>query len=171
MRFSSTGQTAYELISQLSHLDLKKIFKEYGEEKFAQEIAYGITRTRHHQKIKTTRDLVKVINNSISKEISQKGRIKIQARIFQALRIAVNDELGNLKNILKDGIEVLANKGRVLVISYHSLEDRIVKNFFRQNKLEKRLKILTKKPISPSLEELKINPRARSAKLRAALKI
>lgn len=175
MRFGESGQTAYELISQLSHLELEKIFREYGEEKFAEKIAFNITRTRRQQKIKTTFDLKKIIVEAIEEavgyQISEKARIKIFARIFQALRIAVNNELENLEKTLKQIFQILSVNGRVVIISYHSLEDRIIKNFFRQQKQEGKIEILTKKPIGPSSEELRENYRSRSAKLRAARKI
>ncbi|MBS4014449.1 MAG: 16S rRNA (cytosine(1402)-N(4))-methyltransferase RsmH [Bacteroidetes bacterium] len=171
MRFGQEGLTAYEIISQRSHLELEKIFKDYGEEKFSKEIAYGITRNRRHQKIRTTSDLVKIIEQSIPHNFSKKGKIKINARIFQALRIAVNNELENLKKVLTEGVNLLNHNGRIVIISFHSIEDRIVKDFFRQKKQENILKILTKKPILSLPEEIKINQRSRSAKLRAALKI
>jgi 16S rRNA (cytosine1402-N4)-methyltransferase len=175
MRFGESGQTAYELISQLSHSELEKIFREYGEEKFAEKIAFTITRTRRQQKIKTTFDLKKIIIEAVEEasghQISEKAQIKIFARIFQALRIAVNNELENLEKTLEQIFQTLLVNGRVVIISYHSLEDRIVKNFFRQQKQENRIEILTKKPIGPSSEELRENYRSRSAKLRAARKM
>jgi 16S rRNA (cytosine1402-N4)-methyltransferase len=99
------------------------------------------------------------------------GRTNFATRTFQALRIAVNGELENLQEFLPQALKLLGDGGRLVIISFQSLEDRIVKNFFRQNAQENKLKILTKKPIQPTLQEQKENPRSRSAKLRAAIKI
>jgi 16S rRNA (cytosine1402-N4)-methyltransferase len=171
MRFGDEGPTAYELINQLPPKALEKIFKEYGEEKFAGKIASGIARLHRQQKIKTTFDLKRAILESMGMPISEGASIKIFAKIFQALRIAVNNELENLEETLNQAMPVLAVGGRLVVISFHSLEDRLVKNFFRQAKQDGKIEILTKKPIGPDQEELRDNNRSRSAKLRAAIKI
>ncbi len=155
MRYSLDNDlTAGKILNNYSQKEIERILKEYGEERFARSLARKIVQERP---IRTTFQLVDVI---------KKAKIYSLARIFQALRIAVNDELNNLKEVLSQAIDVLAPEGRIVVISFHSLEDRIVKNFFRTSNLD----ILTKKPTTPSQQEIKINPRSRSAKLRAATK-
>ena len=101
----------------------------------------------------------------------RKRRIHFATKTFQALRIAVNGELENLKETLPQAVDILKTGGKIVVISFHSLEDRIIKNFFRENSKNGKLRILTKKPVCPAAEEVRVNPRARSAKLRAAVKI
>lgn len=160
MRYSlENNLTAEKIINNYSQEEIEKILKEYGEERFARRIAKRIIKERP---IKTTLRLVEIIKRVVP------GRTKINpaTRTFQALRIAVNDELNNLRKVLPQTIEVLAPGGKIVIISFHSLEDRIVKNFFKSSNLN----ILTKKPVRPSEEEIKINPRSRSAKLRAAVK-
>ncbi|MCX7779069.1 MAG: 16S rRNA (cytosine(1402)-N(4))-methyltransferase RsmH [Patescibacteria group bacterium] len=173
MRYGQKGKTAYEIINQWPEEELKKILKEYGEEKLAWPIARNIFKRRQKEKIRTTRELVEVINDVLKKfkVYNQKFKIKTLARVFQAFRIAVNDELENLKKVLPSAIKILEKDGCLLVISYHSLEDKIVKDFFKTQEKEKLLKILTKKPVQPTDEEIKLNPRSRSAKLRAGLKL
>jgi len=173
MRYGKKGITAYEIVNQYRKNELEKIFREYGEEKFARPIARNIIERRRQKKIKTTKELTEVVDEVLKnlKVYHLKFKLKTLARVFQALRIVVNDELENLKKVLPQAIDILLPGGRLVIISYHSLEDRIVKNFFRQKEKEKILKILTKKPIRPSEEEIKTNPRSRSAKLRAAKKI
>ncbi len=173
MRYSLENQlTAEKILNYWSKFDIERILREYGEEKFAGKIAENIIEERKVRAIKHTLQLVEIIKKSV------RGRQKIHpaTRIFQALRIAVNDELNNLQKALPQALEILPSGGRLVIISFHSLEDRIVKNFLSarggsalggKNQL---LKILTKKPITPSLQEFKINPRSRSAKLRAAQK-
>lgn len=164
MRYGLQQQlTAEKIVNYWSAKDLETILTEYGEEKFAKEIAAGIISSRQIKPIETTFQIVEIIRKSIP---GRYQKINLATRAFQALRIAVNDELNNLKKALPQAIEVLKNNGRIVIVSFHSLEDRIVKNFFKENNL----KILTKKPITPSFEEITINPRSRSAKLRAAIK-
>jgi len=160
--------TARKIVNEYSQEELAKILKEYGEERFAKRIAREIIRERKIRPIKTTFQLVKVIKKAIPSRY-QKGRIHFATRTFQALRIAVNDELDNLKKVLSRAVEVSASEGRIVVISFHSLEDRIVKNFFKAESHKNLLKILTKKPIKADSEEIKINHRSRSAKLRVAI--
>ncbi len=170
MRYNSlTGLTAAEIVNTWPELKIEKILKEYGEEKFAKRIAREIVKESKVKPIKTTFGLVEVIKKAVPARYFHQ-KIHFATRTFQALRITVNDELNNLKKGLSQAVEVLATGGRIVVISFHSLEDRIVKNFFRELSPEK-LEILTKKPITPSEEEIKINPRSRSAKLRAAIKL
>lgn len=177
----SSDLTAEYILNNYSELEIADIIFKFGEEPKARAIAKEIVRYRRKKKIETTSELVKIID----KVASKKYRLKVLARVFQALRIAVNKELDNLKIALESVIDVLERGGRIVVISYHSLEDRIVKTFFKEN--EKKcvcsagasecicgkvqvIKILTKKPIVPSENEISLNPRARSAKLRAGEK-
>jgi len=166
MRMDRTSTiTAYDIVNNSAKEELEKIFKEYGEERWSKRIALEITKYRNKKKVETTTELAKIIENSIPKKFYP-SHIHPATRIFQALRIAVNDELNNLKKGLQDAIKVLTPKGRIVTISYHSLEDRIVKQFFSENKIK--LNILTKKPVVPDKEEIKKNQKSRSAKLRAA---
>jgi 16S rRNA (cytosine1402-N4)-methyltransferase len=182
MRFDVSRQlTAAEIVNNYSEKELIRIFQEYGEERFARKIARAITARRKSRKFKTTKELSRVIE----KIVRRQGRIHPATRVFQALRIEVNDELSALQEALTQAVALLRKGGRVAVISYHSLEDRIVKRFFREQaltyinlpeeemtrKLKPTLKIITKKPILPAEEEVRRNPRARSAKLRVAEKI
>ncbi len=161
------GLTAEEIVNNWPKEEIEKILREYGEEKFDQRIAKKIIETRRIKPIKTTFQLVEMIRRATPSWYHHQ-KINFATRTFQALRIAVNDELNNLKMALPQALEILKPEGRLAVISFHSLEDRIVKNFFKENK--PRLKILTKKPIFPSNEEIKVNPCSRSAKLRVAAK-
>lgn len=161
--------TAMEILNTWSREELEKILKEYGEERFAARIAEGIVKTRAQIKFKKTKDLVNAILNSVPPS-SRRGRIHPATRTFQALRIAVNDELNALKDGLIQAFEILNKNGRIVVISFHSLEDRIVKNFFKEKMKQNQGKILTKKPIRPAPEEIRQNPRSRSAKLRGFVK-
>lgn len=167
MRYSLRNQlTAEKIVNYWSKFDIEKILREYGEEDFAREIAEEIIKERKSKQIKTTSQLVEIIKKAVPKRYLRQ-RIHFVTRTFQALRIAVNDELNNLKEALPQAMEILKTGGRLVIISFHSLEDRIVKNFLK----DESLKILTKKPIIPSLKEIRINPRSRSAKLRAAQKL
>src|SRR3989344_1279348 len=169
MRFGDTRLRAEEIINNWPKEKLENIFREYGGERYAQRIAKNICQKRQRQKIRTTGELVKIIQEAVPRQYLY-ARIHFATRVFQALRIAVNDELNNLKKALPQALNILEPKGRIVVVSFHSLEDKIVKNFFRDKAKENVLKILTKKPIRPNLEEIKFNPRSRSAGLRAAAK-
>jgi len=174
--------TAADIINSYSEEDLANIFFEFGEEKNSRKIAQAVVQQRNLKKIDTTVQLAKIIE-----ELSPAYLVnKILSRIFQALRIYINDELSVLKEFLTKAVELLKQNANIVIISYHSLEDRIVKEFFRYESLTcvcpadfpvcncdkvQRLKILTKKPVTPSEGELKLNRRARSAKLRAAKRI
>lgn len=160
--------TAEQIVNNWPADDLKRIFEEYGEEHFSRQIAEKIVASRQTKPIKTTFDLVEIIKSAVPKKY-QYGRLHPATRVFQALRIVVNDELNNLRSGLEAGLKILESKGKIIVISFHSLEDRIVKNFFRDNKAS--LNIITKKPVIPAKIEILNNPRARSAKLRAAQKL
>lgn len=161
--------TAADLVNGLSRKELNALFTKLGEEKRARTIADALVRTRRLKKIETTQQLAEIVVEVYG------GRRKVHGRhpatkVFQALRIAVNDELNNLKEGLLQAEPSLKPGGRLVVISFHGLEDRLIKNFFREKSREGKLKIITKKPIRPSSKEIKNNPRSRSAKLRAAEK-
>ncbi len=167
MRYNPQTQlTAEKIVNYWSKFDIEKILKEYGEEKFAYQIAERIINERKLRPIKNTLQLVEIIKKAVPKKYLH-SKLHPATRTFQALRITVNDELNNLEKALPQAQELLKIGGRTVVISFHSLEDRLVKNFFKSESL----KILTKKPVTPSVKEIKINHRARSAKLRAAQKI
>ena len=162
--------TAGDLLQQLSEQELAKIIWEYGEERWSKRIAGFIVEARKKKRLETTGDLVEVIKAAIPAGARRNGPHPAK-RTFQALRIAVNNELGIIKDSLIKGINCLEPGGRICVISFHSLEDRLVKHTLREQKQEKTVQVLTKKPILPSDEEVDSNPRARSAKLRAAEKM
>ncbi len=173
MRFNKNQEiTAREIVNKFDLQEIEEIFKDYGEERFSKRIARRIVEQRKIKPIETSLELKKIIKQAIPSGKSRRGKIdRVLARIFQALRIEVNQELENLKQGLIQSIDILSPKGRLVVISFHSLEDRIVKHFFREQKDQKKVKILTKKPIVPQIEEIQKNPRARSAKLRAIIKL
>src|SRR3970282_1273415 len=175
-------KSAYHIVNKLSMEELKGILWEYGEGRGARKIAKAVVEKRRYGPIATTQGLSNLISSAIPKKFHPKD-IHPATRTFQAIRIAVNDELNNLEKAVNDGVDLLARNGRMVIISFHSLEDRIVKESFR--KLERgcicphdfpkcvcgrkpKLKIITRKPVIPSLGEIEKNPRARSAKLRAA---
>ena len=162
--------TASEIVNKWPKEEVEKILAEYGEEKYASRIAEKIDKERSIEKIERTVQLVKIIEMAVPGKY-KRGKIHFATRTFQGLRIAVNDELNNLKNALPQAIEVLSRGGRVAVISFHSLEDRIVKNFFKELTVKKEAEILTKKPVTAGPDEIKANRRSRSAKLRVALKL
>lgn len=174
--------TAADVLNNFDEEDIANIIYEFGEEKNSRKIARSILEKRSAQKIETTGQLVTIINELVP-EIYRR---KTLSRVFQALRIYVNDELDNLKLFLENSLKVLKTGGRIVVITYHSLEDRIVKDFFKNEtivnlspkedplgliKLESRLKLINKKPIVPTENEIRDNYRARSAKLRVAERI
>jgi len=167
MRFNQSkhSKTAKEIIWRSPLPELKRIFVEYGEERFANKIATHLFNRRHE--IRTASDL----SESIKQIIPSYKQNKTLARIFQALRIAVNQELENIKLGLKKAIQIMSCGARIVVISYHSLEDRIVKQMFRKEAEMKILKILTKKPLCPEPVEVLSNSSARSARFRASEKI
>lgn len=169
MRTGQESLTAQEIINQWNEQDLIEIFQTYGEERYSRQIAKMICQQRKIKSIETTDQLVEIIGRAVPGKY-RRGRIHWATRVFQSLRIVVNSELDNLKKALADAVDILKGEGRLVVISFHSLEDRIVKHFFRQQAKQEFLKILTKKPIRPSQEEIEINYKSRSAKLRAALK-
>jgi 16S rRNA (cytosine1402-N4)-methyltransferase len=177
-------RSAMNIIAEASAEELKHIFGTYGEEPMSGRIARWIVEARDIKPIRTTHELAQVVTQGIRED----KKNSTLSRIFQALRIEVNDELGSLRSSLVQAMEMLSTGGRIVVVSYHSLEDRIVKDFFtasakpkvvagsleslRQSIDEDKalLKLITKKPIIPSDEEIEANPRARSAKMRVAEK-
>jgi len=162
--------TAKEILNSWPEKEIEKIFRGYGQERFAKRIAKEISVYRKLKPIKKTSQLVEIVKRA-TPVWYQKRKIHFATKVFQALRIAVNEELSNLEKALPQALEILEKGGRLVVISYHSLEDKIVKKFFKENFKKGHLKILTKKPLRPQKEEIKVNPRSRSAKLRAAIKI
>lgn len=164
---SSKGVTAYDIVNRTPEKELSEIIDKYGEERFHRKIAGFIKEARAKKPIETTGELAAVIRRAVG--YRYRGlRIDPATRTFQAIRIAVNDELGSLEAGLKSAIFWLKTGGRVAVISFHSLEDRIVKNLFKGYSGLGVLKIITKKPLLPQREEVIRNARARSAKLRVA---
>jgi 16S rRNA (cytosine1402-N4)-methyltransferase len=180
----SSEPSARELVNEAGERELTRIFKEYGEERYARPIARAIVRRRREQPLERTGELVEIIRSAIPAP-ARFGDGHPAKRVFQALRIAVNDELGSLEHALPEALEMLRPGGRLAVISFHSLEDRIVKRFLRAQEKgctcppdfpvcvcghEPALRALSRRPIKPSPAELAANPRAASARLRAAVK-
>ncbi len=163
------GEPAWKLLNQLNEKELEKIFREYGEERYSRRVAKAIVQARKQGKeLKRTRQLAELVEKAVRKG---KQRVHPATRIFQAIRIYLNQEIEELKLGLEKAFNYLRAGGRIAVISYHSLEDRLVKNFFKEREKAGELKILTKKPIIPSPEEKKQNPKSRSARLRAGEKL
>lgn len=160
--------TAEKIVNKWPETKLVEIFRAFGEEPFAKRYARQIIRARAAKPIRTSRELASLIETHA---IRRNFRIHPATRIFQALRIAVNRELENLAALLTSGVNILAPEGRMAVISYHSLEDRIVKHEWRRLASLEIAEILTKKPVRPSRDELVRNPRSRSAKLRVVKKL
>ncbi|KPK00211.1 MAG: ribosomal RNA small subunit methyltransferase H [Desulfobacterales bacterium SG8_35] len=156
--------TAEEIINDFSKEDLADIFYYYGEERQARRIAAHIVAERDRDRITTTSHLARIIAGAVPRKFQPK-KIHAATKVFQALRIAVNKELDNLTALLDTITEILKPGGRVCIIAFHSLEDRLVKWKFKENP---ELQVLTKKPVIPGADEIRMNPRARSAKLRAA---
>jgi len=159
--------SAYDIVNRYKERDLSDVIKNFGEERFHYRIARRIVEERANKPIETTCELKEIIYKAIG---GRRGYMRIDpaTRTFQAIRIAVNDELGSLDEGIKKAISVLNPGARICVISFHSLEDRIVKNLFKQFAAQDILKIVTKKPMRPSDQEAALNPRARSARLRVA---
>ncbi|SDL39071.1 16S rRNA (cytosine(1402)-N(4))-methyltransferase RsmH [Halarsenatibacter silvermanii] len=177
--------TAADIINNRSKKEISRILKEYGEERWAERISEFICRRRKDQEIETTEELVEIIKDAIPASARRKGGHPAR-RTFQALRIATNKELESLEKIMKKLPGLLVREGRVCVISFHSLEDRIVKHSFKEHarectcppdfpicrcEKEKELEIITKSPVRADEKEVEKNPRARSARLRAAKKL
>jgi 16S rRNA (cytosine1402-N4)-methyltransferase len=180
----AAGGTAADLVNSLPAADLQRIFRDFGEERYAGRIARSIVATRARTPIRTTGQLADLVGRARPRARGE--RIHPATRVFQALRIAVNDELGRLQRVLPQARDLLHGGGRLAVISFHSLEDRIVKQFMRQEAKgcicppelpscvcgrRPTLRVITSKPISAAPAELRLNPRARSARLRVAERI
>jgi 16S rRNA (cytosine1402-N4)-methyltransferase len=161
--------TAGKILNTWPEKDISEILFRYGEERFARRIAKNIIEKRKKHPLKSTFDLVEIIMKSVP--FRHYRKIHPATKTFQALRIAVNDELNALKDGLEKVWEFFIPGSRLVVLSFHSLEDRIVKNFLKDKKREGAAEIKTKKPVIPSEEEMALNPRSRSAKLRAAVKV
>ncbi|MGM9966702.1 MULTISPECIES: 16S rRNA (cytosine(1402)-N(4))-methyltransferase RsmH [unclassified Rummeliibacillus] len=186
MRMDTTAElTAFHVVNEWDYNDLVRIFYRYGEEKFSKQIARKIEEARNKEPIRTTGELVELIKEGIPAAARRKGGHPAK-RVFQAIRIAVNDELGAAEESLQQALEVIGVGGRVSVITFHSLEDRLCKSIFKEasslpdlppglpvipKELTPSIKLVTRKPILPSDEELEANNRARSAKLRIAERI
>ncbi|MEI6288019.1 MAG: 16S rRNA (cytosine(1402)-N(4))-methyltransferase RsmH [bacterium] len=171
---NSDRPTATEILRSYSEQDLFQIFKDYGEEPLASAIAKTISAYRREGRpVETAEVLVQLVSNVYKRIFKSRSKKNPATRVFQALRIAVNDEFGNLRSVLPQAIGLLEPGGRLAVISFHSGEDRLVKNFFRSigGKENPTIKILTKKPVIASHDEKEKNPRSRSAKLRVAQKL
>lgn len=168
MTYDTEATPVKQLLRELDEAALAKIIFELSGEKFSRRIAKAIKDEGRKRKIETTKELCAVIERAIPGHY-ERGRINPATRTFQALRMYANHELENLETVLANLKYVLKSGGRVVVISFHSLEDRIVKNVFRTMGKEGSASILTKKPIVPTREEVAMNPRSRSAKLRAAI--
>lgn len=160
----SAGPSAADLVNELSSSELADILYQNADEYLSRRIAKVIIEARKKTRINTAEQLSEIISSSVRR----RGRIHPATKTFQAIRIEVNNELENLKKVLPQAFEALNEKGRIVIISFHSKEDKIVKEFFKLNAEEGKIDILTKKPVTASYEEIKTNPRARSAKLRAA---
>lgn len=184
MRMSQSGETAADLVNTLEVGELSRILSLYGEEKYAYSIAKGIVRYRESKPIETTLELAEIVKENVPQKVRRDGHPA--RKTFQAIRIAVNHELDVLESGLQDAFDLLNKGGRLSVITFHSLEDRIVKQFMRDKAQgctcpkdfpvcvcgkKPLVKIVTRKPILPSDEELEQNPRARSAKLRVCEKL
>jgi 16S rRNA (cytosine1402-N4)-methyltransferase len=180
----SQGQTAADLVNTLPEEELANLIYQFGEERHSRRIAAAIVKRRLETPFQTTLDLANIIRDVVPK--SFKDKIDPATRTFQALRIAVNDELGELERLLEAAVNILNKNGRLIVVTFHSLEDRIVKNFMleqtkhksapsryiphMQDQTELSFALITKKPITANDDEIIRNPRARSAKLRAMIK-
>lgn len=164
------NRTAYEIVNSYSEKDLADIIFKYGEERYSRRIAKGIIEKRKIRPINTTFDLIKIIEDYVPASY-RRQKIHFATRTFQALRIEANRELDNFSDALPQALRVLKSGGRLVVITFHSLEDRIAKNYFRDSQKEGIIKILTKKPVIAKEEEMRSNPRSRSAKLRAVIKL
>jgi len=182
MRMSNSGISAKDIVNKYSHGEIAHIIKNYGEEKMAGKISSRILKFREKKQIETTKELADIVRNVV---FSKNSKIDPATRTFQGLRIAVNDELGEIERCLEDTLELLNSEGRLVVVSFHSLEDRIIKNFIKKhsqqesinrhlpinNEKKLSLKVGNKKFIKCTEQEYKTNPRSRSAKLRMATKI
>jgi 16S rRNA (cytosine1402-N4)-methyltransferase len=166
MRYDqSSGIPAYQIINGTEEKTLADIIWKFGEERFSRQIAKAVVQARRKGKIATSKELAEIVSSAVP-GFYRRGKINPATKTFQALRIVVNDEQGSLEAFLKTVPQVMEKNGRLAIISFHSLEDRMVKNYFNLLKKEDKAKIFTKKPITASREEIESNPKSRSAKLR-----
>lgn len=172
MRFNPERNqlTAFEIVNYYKEEQIEKILREFAQEDLSKIIAKNIIKAREVRPIRTTSDLLAIIMSNLPKWYKRR-KIHPATKTFQALRMAVNDELETIRKGVEEGIKILESGGRIAVISFHSLEDKIIKEIFREKEKEEKLKIINKKPIIAKFSEVKINPRSRSAKLRIAIKI
>jgi len=171
MRFDSRQKlSAFDVINSFGKEELTEIISKYGEERHAVLVAGAIITARGKNKIETTKELTEIILKSIGRKY-RKVRLHPAARTYQALRIYVNDELTSVEDGVRGAIPLMSTGARICVISFHSLEDRIIKNLYKEMVREEKIKIITKKPVSPGIDEIKVNSRARSAKLRCAERV
>lgn len=171
MRFDiNQDLTAKDILNWYPEKEIERILREFGEERYSFKIAREVVKKRKEKKFETTMDLVELLKRVLPRNYD-KHRLPFPTRTFQALRIATNNELENIKKGIDEAFEVLKPNGRLVVISFHSLEDRIIKNFFKELEKQNKGEILTKKPITPSKEEISLNSKSSSAKLRAIEKI
>lgn len=171
MRYSHLmPETAADILAHHSRKEFEIVLRNFGEERFARQIAEGIVVQRRRRPIRTTLDLVAIIRKS-TPAWYHRSRLHFATRTFQALRIAVNHELENIVKGLEAAAKIIAPGGRILTITFHSLEDRIVKHFFRARVVSSNFSVLFKKPIRPGADEIRENPRARSALLRVFQKL
>lgn len=164
---SSQGLSAWDVVNGYPEKDLTRVLKDYGEEHRAPKIARTIGQYRKKRDINTCSELAEIVSRSVGR----RGRIHPATKTFQALRIEVNNEMEELRKGLGSSPRLLRSGGRLCVISYHSLEDRVVKNFIRDNHRDGIFKILTKKPVTPGIREIRENPSSRSAKMRGAERV
>lgn len=169
MRYGPRSERAEEILNAWDEKSLMYIFRKFGEERYAGRIARKIIAERKKNPIRTVGDLLNIVERTVPFKKGRGARIHPATRIFQALRIAANDELGNLESALSALPSIMNPGGRVAIISFHSLEDREVKTHFRGLAAAGRATVVTKKPIVPGPEEIGENPRSRSAKLRAVV--
>ncbi len=173
MRFNPDDadlESAQEILASRDVDELTAIFRDFGEERYARRIANRIVREREEAPLRTTQRLFDIVTASVPPRVRWQSA-RSAARVFQALRIAVNDELNAISDALPQALSLLAPGGKLAVLAFHSLEDRIVKQFFVAERSSGRVRILTKKPIRPTDTEIKANPRSASAKLRVAERI
>lgn len=184
MRMGLSERTAADVVNQSSEGELERIFREYGEERQARRIARAIARARTESPFETTGQLKRLIEQVKGPRAAREEKIDPATRAFQALRIEVNRELAGLEDFIQEAVNLLETDGRLVVISYHSLEDRIVKNTLRDlargevdpvtgrsHSETQLIEVMTRKPLRPTEEEVDFNPRSRSAKLRAARRL
>jgi len=166
MTYNDASESLSHFFQRVGESELAEIIQKFGEERYARQIAKSIVARK--KQLKTVGDLVEAIQKAVPKSY-ERGRIHPATRTFQALRIYLNNELGNLETMLQSLSSIMKRHGKVVIISFHSLEDRIVKNYFKELSAKGRIRIITKKPIISTDSEVRFNPRARSAKLRSAL--